>query len=146
MAVTEYHAVVGPRHASDYRTLAWAAAMPVAAVLQYSRPSLVPFLAPLSCYLALSAGIRIQAGFGGKAVQGGTPGGTWQGYSFNGGIAGSNATLVEGLALDMAQMNSPSFVPPADATQEFRAQTNKFSAIRANHGRRSQHQHQVRHE
>jgi len=78
--------------------------------------------------LALSAGIRIQAGFGGKAVQGGTPGGTWQGYSFNGGIAGSNATLVEGLALDMAQMNSPSFVPPADATQEFRAQTNKFSA------------------
>src|SRR5438552_5215855 len=57
MAVTEYHAVVGPRHASDYRTLAWAAAMPVAAVLQYSRPSLVPFLAPLSCYLALSAGI-----------------------------------------------------------------------------------------
>ncbi len=78
--------------------------------------------------LALSAGIRIQAGFGGRAVQVGTPGGAFQGYSFNGGIAGSNATLVEGLALDMAQMNAPSFVPPADATQEFRAQTNKFSA------------------
>jgi hypothetical protein len=78
--------------------------------------------------LGLSAGIRVQAGFGGRAVQSGTPGGTYQGYSFNGGIAGSNATLVEGLALDMAQMNAPSFVPPADATQEFRAQTNKFSA------------------
>src|SRR5262245_51635518 len=78
--------------------------------------------------LALSAGIRIQAGFGGRSVQSGTPGGTYQGFSFNGGIAGSNATLVEGLALDMAQMNAPSFVPPADATQEFRAQTNKFSA------------------
>ncbi len=78
--------------------------------------------------LALSAGIRIQAGFGGRSVQAGTPGGGYQGYSFNGGIAGSNATLVEGLALDMAQMNAPSFVPPADATQEFRAQTNKFSA------------------
>ena len=25
-------------------------------------------------------------------------------------------------------MNAPTFVPPADATQEFRAQTNKFSA------------------
>ena len=78
--------------------------------------------------LALSTGIRIQAGFGGRSVQSGTPGGTYQGFSFNGGIAGSNATLVEGLALDMAQMNAPSFVPPADATQEFRAQTSKFSA------------------
>jgi hypothetical protein len=78
--------------------------------------------------LGLSAGIRIQAGFGGRSVQSGTPGGTYQGFSFNGGIAGSNATLVEGLALDMAQMNAPTFIPPADATQEFRAQTNKFSA------------------
>ena len=38
--------------------------------------------------LALSAGIRIQAGFGGRSVQSGTPGGTYQGFSFNGGIAG----------------------------------------------------------
>lgn len=52
-----YDAAVGPRYASDYRTLAWAAAMPVVAALQYWRPSLVPFLAPLSCYLALSAGV-----------------------------------------------------------------------------------------
>ena len=28
----------------------------------------------------------------------------------------------------MARSNAPSFVPPADATQEFRAQTSKFSA------------------
>ncbi|HXB72970.1 MAG TPA: hypothetical protein VNY05_32335 [Candidatus Acidoferrales bacterium] len=36
--------------------------------------------------------------------------------------------LVEGLALDLAVMNLPSYVPPVDATQEFRAQTNTFSA------------------
>ena len=36
--------------------------------------------------------------------------------------------IVEGLALDLAQMNAPSFVPPVDATQEFRVQTNTFSA------------------
>ena len=40
----------------------------------------------------------------------------------------ANAVLVEGLALDLAQMNGPSFVPPVDATQEFRVQTNNFSA------------------
>lgn len=35
----------------------WAAAMPVAAGLQYLRPAWVPFLAPISAYLALCAGV-----------------------------------------------------------------------------------------
>jgi hypothetical protein len=71
--------------------------------------------------LALSTGIRIQGGFGGKN-------GSWGNFSSNGGLANANSVLVEGLALDLAQMNSPSFVPPVDATQEFRVQTNSFSA------------------
>jgi len=71
--------------------------------------------------LGLSTGIRIQGGFGGKT-------GSWGNFSANGGLANANSVLVEGLALDLAQMNSPAFVPPVDATQEFRVQTNKFSA------------------
>lgn len=35
----------------------WAAAMPIAAGAQYLKPELVPYLAPLSCYLALCAGV-----------------------------------------------------------------------------------------
>lgn len=79
--------------------------------------------------LALSPGIRPQSGFGGVLTAGGTSqSGAWSGFSFNGGIAGANPILVEGLSLDILQMNLPSYVPPVDATQELRAQTNTFSA------------------
>jgi hypothetical protein len=79
--------------------------------------------------LALSPGIRLQSGFGGVMTAGGTSqSGAWSGFSFNGGIAGANPILVEGLSLDILQMNLPSYVPPVDATQEFRAQTDTFSA------------------
>jgi len=80
--------------------------------------------------LGLTAGIRVQQGFGGVLNAGGgtTQSGAWSGFSFNGGIAGANPMLVEGLALDSAVMNLPSYVPPVDATQEFRAQTSTFSA------------------
>ncbi len=79
--------------------------------------------------LALSPGIRPQSGFGGVLTAGGTSqSGAWSGFSFNGGIAGANPILVEGLALDILQMNLPSYVPPLDATQEFRAMTDTFSA------------------
>ena len=79
--------------------------------------------------LALSPGIRIQSGFGGVLTYNGTTqGSNWSGFSFNGGLAGANPMLVEGLALDSAVMNLPSYVPPADATQEYRAQTNTFTA------------------
>ena len=71
--------------------------------------------------LGLAPGIRIQGGFGGKN-------GSWGNFSSNGGLANANVVMVEGLALDLAQMNAPSFVPPVDATEEFRVQTNKFSA------------------
>jgi len=45
------------RYPSDRRTLAWALAMPVVALLPYARPELAPWLFPLSAYLALSAGV-----------------------------------------------------------------------------------------
>jgi Carboxypeptidase regulatory-like domain/TonB-dependent Receptor Plug Domain len=70
--------------------------------------------------VALTPGVRIQGGFGGK--------GQWSNFSVNGGLANANTVLVEGLALDYAQMNSPAYVPPVDATQEFRVQTNNFAA------------------
>ena len=70
--------------------------------------------------VALTPGVRIQGGFGGK--------GQWSNFSVNGGLANANTVLVEGLALDYAQMNAPAYVPPVDATQEFRIQTNNFAA------------------
>ena len=79
--------------------------------------------------LALSPGIRLQSGFGGLLSAGSTAqSGAWSGFSFDGGIAGANPVLVEGLSLDILQMNLPSYVPPLEATQEFRAMTDTFSA------------------
>jgi beta-carotene hydroxylase len=46
-----------PRHAADYRTMLWALAMPMVALLHYADPRRTPWLFPLSCYLALSAGV-----------------------------------------------------------------------------------------
>ncbi|MBM3757210.1 MAG: TonB-dependent receptor, partial [Acidobacteria bacterium] len=76
-------------------------------------------------FVGLAPGVRLQGGFGGKA-----PGSysNWGNFSVNGGLANANTVLVEGLPLDYGAMNAPSFIPPVDATQEFRIQTNKFSA------------------
>jgi beta-carotene hydroxylase len=46
-----------PRHTADYRTLLWALLMPVVALAQYARPDLIPYLFPVGCYFALSAGV-----------------------------------------------------------------------------------------
>jgi fatty acid desaturase len=46
-----------PRFAADYRTLLWVLAMPVVALAQYARPDLIPYLSPISFYLAVSAGV-----------------------------------------------------------------------------------------
>lgn len=45
------------RSPADYRTLAWVSFMPLLAAGLYVKPGLIPYLAPLSCYLALSAGV-----------------------------------------------------------------------------------------
>jgi fatty acid desaturase len=48
---------MGLRNRADWRTLLWVAAMPLVAGAQYARPELLPYLSPLSCYLALAAGV-----------------------------------------------------------------------------------------
>jgi fatty acid desaturase len=45
------------RHSADVRTLAWVAMMPVLVALEYARPSLLPYLSPVSFYLAIAAGV-----------------------------------------------------------------------------------------
>ncbi len=45
------------RSSADYRSLAWVALMPLVAFAQYAKPGLIPYVTPLSCYLALSAGV-----------------------------------------------------------------------------------------
>ncbi len=45
------------RYRSDRRTLIWAAAMPLVALLPYAHPSWAAWLWPLGCYLGLSAGV-----------------------------------------------------------------------------------------
>ncbi len=45
------------RNVRDRKTIAWALAMPVVAGVLYARPGLIPYLLPLSCYLALCAGV-----------------------------------------------------------------------------------------
>ncbi len=45
------------RNANDWRTMVWAAAMPLVAGAQYLRPALIPYLAPVLFYLALCAGV-----------------------------------------------------------------------------------------
>lgn len=44
------------RNSADYRTLVWAATMPVVLVAQLVNPKLVPYLSPVSFYLAMAAG------------------------------------------------------------------------------------------
>lgn len=45
-----------PRNPADYRSLLWAALMPVVAVAQYVNPQWIPYLSPISFYFAMAAG------------------------------------------------------------------------------------------
>lgn len=45
-----------PRNKADYRTLLWAALMPVVVIAQYVRPQWIWFLSPLSFYFSMAAG------------------------------------------------------------------------------------------
>lgn len=45
-----------PRNPADYRALLWALLMPAVLVAQYANPSLIPYLSPVSFYLAMAAG------------------------------------------------------------------------------------------
>src|SRR5262249_38893255 len=52
----------------------------------------------------------------------------WGNFSSNGGVAGANENLLDGASVTMFLVNAPSLVPPVDATQEFRVQTNNYAA------------------
>src|ERR1700755_1932860 len=45
-----------PRNSADYRSLVWALAMPAVLIAQLANPKLLPYLAPVSFYLAMAAG------------------------------------------------------------------------------------------
>jgi hypothetical protein len=76
--------------------------------------------------VALTPGVRTQAGFLQNTAVRSYAG--WGNFSANGGLSGANAVLVDGAAVNMFALNAPSLIPPIDATQEFRVQTNNYAA------------------
>jgi len=76
--------------------------------------------------VALTPGIRTQGEFTQHVATRSYAG--WGNFSSNGGISDANEILVDGGSVTMFLMNAPSLIPPVDATQEFRVQTNNYSA------------------
>src|SRR5215813_2020577 len=76
--------------------------------------------------VALTPGIRTQGEFTQHVATRSYAG--WGNFSSNGGVADANEVLVDGAAVTMFLVNAPSLIPPVDATQEFRVQTNNYSA------------------
>ena len=77
-------------------------------------------------FVSLTPGIRLQAFAGQNLATTNWTG--WGNFSINGGISNSNEILVDGAPVTMAELNNPVYIPPVDAVQEFRVQTNNFSA------------------
>ena len=76
--------------------------------------------------VALTPGVRTQAGFLQNTAVRSYAG--WANFSSNGGLSGANAVLIDGAPVTMFALNAPSLIPPVDATQEFRVETNNYSA------------------
>ena len=76
--------------------------------------------------VALTPGIRTQGEFMQHTATRSFAG--WGNFSSNGGVSDANEVLVDGAAVTMFLVNAPSLIPPVDATQEFRVQTNNYSA------------------
>jgi hypothetical protein len=74
----------------------------------------------------LTPGVSIQAGFGDNPATVNFQ--AWGNFAANGGVAGANVVLVDGAPVNTILFNGIGYVPPVDATQEFRVQTNNFSA------------------
>ncbi|HWB99329.1 MAG TPA: carboxypeptidase-like regulatory domain-containing protein, partial [Bryobacteraceae bacterium] len=75
---------------------------------------------------ALSAGVRPQGTFGSNPATGNYTG--WGNFSANGGLANANEVLVDGLPVTTSAIGGVAMMPAVDATQEFKVQTNNFSA------------------
>ncbi len=76
--------------------------------------------------VALTPGIRAQGQFLQNTATRSFAG--WGNFSSNGGVSDANEVLVDGAAVTLFLVNAPSLIPPVDATQEFRVQTNNYSA------------------
>jgi hypothetical protein len=76
--------------------------------------------------VALTPGIRTHGQFLQNSATRSFAG--WGNFSSNGGVADANEVLVDGASVTMYLINQPSLIPPVDATQEFRVQTNNYSA------------------
>lgn len=75
---------------------------------------------------ALATGVRPQGTFGNNPATGNYTG--WGNFSANGGLANANEVLVDGLPVTTAAIGGVAMMPAVDATQEFKVQTNNFSA------------------
>lgn len=76
--------------------------------------------------VALTPGVRTQGEFMQHTATRSFAG--WGNFSSNGGVSDANEILVDGASVTMFLVNAPSLIPPVDATQEFRVQTNNYSA------------------
>jgi hypothetical protein len=76
--------------------------------------------------VSLTPGIRTQGQFMQNTATRSFAG--WGNFSSNGGLSDANEILVDGASVTMFELNAPSLIPPVDATQEFRVQTNNYSA------------------
>ena len=77
-------------------------------------------------FLSLTPGIRLQGQAG--VNQSTTSVQNRGNFSANGGLANANNVLVEGTSVNIARGNIVAFIPPVDATEEFRVETNNYSA------------------
>src|SRR5690242_15198820 len=75
---------------------------------------------------ALAPGVRPQGTFGNNPATGNYTG--WGNFSANGGLANANEVLVDGLPATTAAIGGVAMKPAVDATEEFKVQTNNFSA------------------
>ncbi len=74
----------------------------------------------------LAPGVRPQGTFGSNPATVNYTG--WGNFSANGGLANANEVLIDGTPGTTAALNGAVVMPPVDATQEFKVQTNNFSA------------------
>ncbi|MBV6432671.1 MAG: hypothetical protein IANPNBLG_02813 [Bryobacteraceae bacterium] len=75
---------------------------------------------------ALAPGIRPQGTFGSNPATVNYTG--WGNFSANGGISNANEVLIDGTPGTTAALNGAVVMPPVDATEEFKVQTNNFAA------------------
>ena len=77
-------------------------------------------------FVELTPGVRVQPGSGTNPYVLATN--SRGNFSVNGGVSNANEVLVDGAPVTIARSNAIGYIPPVDATQEFRVDTNSYSA------------------